>query len=93
MKIDKNTLVALFIEKNGEVVFKNREYFSEKDKVKKIVKLIYFKKSPNENVEVNIFLAVESWSLSKCISSNHPSRSSVMNEMIGDGFSFLQNEN
>ena len=71
------------LKKNGKVVFKNREYFSGKDKVKKIVKLIYFQKFRNENTEINIFFAVESWSLSIYISSNHPSRSSVMDEMIG----------
>jgi len=82
----------LFVETDRKVIFKNKEYFSDQEKIKDITKLTYkakvgfFKKT----LEVNIFFAIEDWNIASLVSTNSSSRTKLMDSLLLEVFRFLE---
>ena len=82
----------LFVETDRKVIFKNKEYFSNQEKIKDITKLTYKAKVGflKKSLEVNIFFAIEDWNIASLVSTNSSSRTELMDSLLLEVFPFLE---
>ena len=82
----------LFVEADRKVIYKNKQYFSDQEKIKDVIKLTYkakvgfFKKT----CEVNIFFAIEDWNIATLVSTNSSGRTEQMESLLLEVFRFLE---
>ena len=82
----------LFVEADRKVIYKNKQYFSDQEKIKDVTKLTYkakvgfFKKT----CEVNIFFAIEDWNIATLVSTNSSGRTEQMESLLLEVFRFLE---
>jgi hypothetical protein len=82
----------LFVEADRKVIYKNKQYFSDQEKIKDVTKLTYKAKVGffQKTREVNIFFAIEDWNIATLVSTNSSGRTELMESLLLEVFRFLE---